>query len=260
MKKGMFACTAALALILAPAALAQEPSTKVPLHELSDAYDNIANGKYDEALNTLMWLFEEGPIADPDFTPIKVTCVVDAMATVAEVHPPAMIVIRAKRDAKIATLGATPDLKSPVLHDAMLLNCVLGDYGKNQDLVQYAAKEGTIKKFSSGTPPPAPPNLVNPDIKRRVQTALQLIQVSTDAQAAGQISLFQGRCGNEMEFRREEQKVVVKEIDTLRAQLKTAKAPKDKANLTEKLNLKLHELEAEIKPTIKDLSAETEYY
>jgi hypothetical protein len=245
MKKGFQACTAAIALFTASAAVAQE---RDPVTELSEAYDNMANGKYDLALETLIWCFDQGPTIEPAFDALKTTCVIDALSTCVEAYPPALTTIRAKRDAKMSQVGDTVDFKSPALKDAMLLNIVLADFAKNQELVQHAAKEGTVKKFASAAPPPTIPAFHSPTITKRVQGTVQLIQVADDPTAAETLRLTIGRCGNDLKFVQDEEKVIIKEIADLKAQVKSAKTSKDKALVAEKLSKKAFTLEKDIKP------------
>lgn len=258
MKKGF---TAAIAIgLLATAFAVSQETKKDPLTVLSDSYDLIAIGKYDEALPKLIWCFEDGPTIEPAFDPVKATCVVDALATCCEAWPAAAPLIRTKRDAKLAEMGDKIDFKSKALHDVMLYNIVLAEFSKNQEFVQLAAKDGSIKKFSSASPPPVVPGFESPDITKRVQSTLQLIQVMDDASAARQIQTSVGRCGNELHFVKDEEKVLIEDISKLTAKLKAAKTESEKASLTTTLNAKMTKLEKEVKPRKKDLDVEKEYY
>jgi hypothetical protein len=126
-----------------------------PMERLAEGIALIGQGSYDQALTHILWCYDQGVTVDADFRPVRETSVIEALTFLADVHPPTIQALKARRDTALAQAGNPPKV-SPAFFDVLALNRVLQEDSMSDSLIQAAVSAGTIQTFATSVPAPRP--------------------------------------------------------------------------------------------------------
>jgi hypothetical protein len=227
---------------------------------LAQAYHLIAAESYEEALQKLLWCYDEAPRNDENFYPIRDIAVLDAISSLTEVHPAALAALKARRDAAMAQIG-DPIVIGPALYDVMAINRALGDYGMNEQLITKAAA-GKKKEFSTAKPAPDAPKMADDEIRKRAQLVRDRVRVSNKAQAQELLRKRIVLTQMEQKAVQADIKAAQTELDGLQTQVQSqsAGAAQQKHEVIGFMRRITKRLVGELRPLDRSLKSELDYY
>ncbi len=138
----------AVMLVGSSALLAEDRKGSGPMDRLAEGVYQIGQGNYDQALSHILWCFDQGATADAEFKPVRETTVIEALALLVNVHPPAVTALKARRDTALTQAG-TPPKVSPAFYDVLALNRALGEDAMSDELIRNAVSSGGIQTFTT---------------------------------------------------------------------------------------------------------------
>lgn len=97
-----------------------------PMARSEYADELVAAKRYDEALKEYLWCFDEGVAARPSYSGVRRSFLLGDIVTLGEVHPPALVALRQRRDAAEARIDAGSTSVDDVA-DACALSRELGE-------------------------------------------------------------------------------------------------------------------------------------
>lgn len=264
MKRVLCLCLmgALAATAMAQQKMAAERGLSEPKARLTTAYLKISSQSFKEALEDLLWCYDNGAKADPTFDSLRNSLVVDAIVGICPVLPEAVNALETRRAAKLQEVGDPPRI-DPAFFDLLALNRALEDDAANDELLQKAAAAGAIQKFSGKTlksqPPPVPKGLVVKQIRIRADEVRAEVVLKPCADARAKLSAAKEACDQDARLAAEQQAKMQAQIASLRDQLEKL-GPEEQGHLIAKMREMVRQLRDEIQTRAAQLAKEKAYY
>ena len=137
----------ALIMTLAVGLLVTGVFASEPMNRLEQAFNAMAEGDNQKALQEFKWCYDHGSKTDASFNGMHIY-VIEGMKLLGETYPQAIEVMKVWRDAAMSRVGVPPRITLDFFN-VLALNRALNAEELNRQLLQKCEKDAGVKRFAS---------------------------------------------------------------------------------------------------------------